>query len=176
MDGLNDFLNWAWARHANPLSWYIRPLFILPFCYFAYRRSLWGMALTIVAVTSSMFWFPAPAAPDPRAAAFLAVERQYVGGPWTLSRIVLTALVPIWFVALAWGVRRRSWLGVATVIGSGTLLKVGWSFYFGGENAWVIVPPVALGLVVCAGVLLFAYRRARHGPGGPIEHFHPSSS
>ncbi len=175
MDGLNDFLNWAWARHANPLSWYVRPLFILPFCYFAYRRSLWGMALTILAVISSMFWFPAPATPDPRAAAFLAVERQYVGGPWTLSRIVLTALVPIWFVAMVWGVRRRSWLGVATVIGSGTLLKVGWSFYFGGESAWVIVPPVALGLVVCAGVLLFAYRRVRHS-GGPIERFHPSSS
>ena len=176
MDGLNDFLNWAWARHANPLSWYIRPLFILPFCYFAYRRSLWGMALTIVAVTSSMFWFPAPATPDPRAAAFLAVERQYVGGPWTLSRIVLTALVPIWFVALAWGVRRCSCLGVATVIGSGTLLKVGWSFYFGGESAWVIVPPVALGFVVCAGVPVYAYRRVRRVPGGPIERFHPSSS
>ena len=36
MDVLNDSLNWAWARHQNPLSWYIRPLFILPFCYFAY--------------------------------------------------------------------------------------------------------------------------------------------
>src|SRR6185436_19481454 len=95
MDGLNEFLGWAWARHANPLSWYIRPLFILPFCYFAYKRSLWGMALTFVAVTSSMFWFAAPATPDPRAAAFLAVERQDADGPWTSSRIVLTALVPI---------------------------------------------------------------------------------
>lgn len=36
MDALIDFLNWAWARHHNPLSWYIRPLFVLPFCYFAY--------------------------------------------------------------------------------------------------------------------------------------------
>ena len=133
MDMLNDFVNWAWARHANPLSWYIRPLFILPFCYFAHRRSFWGMALTIVAVTSSMLWFPAPAIPDPRAAAFLAIERQYVGGPLTLSRIVLTALVPIWFVALAWGVRRRSWLGVATVISSGTLLKVAWLFREAGS-------------------------------------------
>ena len=61
MDTMVEFLNWAWARHHNPLSWYIRPLFILPFCYFVYQKSVRGMALTVVAVTSSMFWFPAPA-------------------------------------------------------------------------------------------------------------------
>ena len=69
MDIFHDFLNWAWERHHNPWSWYIRPLFVLPFCYFAYKRSLWGVSLTIVAVLSSMFWFPAPDAQDPRAAA-----------------------------------------------------------------------------------------------------------
>lgn len=58
MDVLNDFLDWAWARHQNPLSWYVRPLFILPFCYFAYKKSVRGIMLTLVAVTSSMFWFP----------------------------------------------------------------------------------------------------------------------
>jgi hypothetical protein len=163
MDGLNDFFNWAWARHANPLSWYVRPLFILPFCYFAYKRTLWGVVLTIVAVTSSMFWFPAPATPDPRAASLLAVERQYLAEPLTFSRFVLTALIPVWFVTLAWAIRKRSWLGVAAVILSGTLLKVGWLFRVGGSNAWVIVPPVALGTAVCASVLLFAYRRTRHG-------------
>ena len=42
MDLLGDFLNWAWARHANPLSWYIRPLFIVPFCVFAYKKSGWA--------------------------------------------------------------------------------------------------------------------------------------
>ena len=164
MDMLGDFLNWAWARHLNPLSWYIRPLFILPFCYFAYKKSVWGMALTVVAVTSSMFWFPVPATPDPRAVALLAVERQYVGGPLTLERIVLTTLVPIWFVALAWAVRRRSWLGVVTVIGSGTLLKVGWLFRVAGGSAWAIIPPVALGTAVCAGVLLIARTRERRRP------------
>jgi hypothetical protein len=161
MDVLGDFLNWAWARHENPLSWYTRPLFILPFCYFAYKKNGWGIALTVIAVTSSMFWFPAPATPDPRAAAFLAVERQYAGGPWTFGRIVLTSLVPIWFFALAWAVRQRSWLGVAAVIGSGTLLKIGWSFRVAGSSAWVIIPPVAFGTVVCGGVLLIAYTRVR---------------
>jgi hypothetical protein len=161
MEMLGDFLNWAWARHENQLSWYIRPLFILPFCYFVYKKNVWGMALTVVAVTSSMFWFPAPATPDPRAAAFLALERQYVGGPWTLGRIVMTALVPIWFVALAWSVRRRSWLGAAIVIGAGTLLKVSWSFRLAGDTAWVILPPVALGTAVVLGVLLITDWRVR---------------
>ena len=159
MDMLGEFLDWAWARHANPLSWYVRPLFILPFCYFAYKKNVWGIVLTLVGVTSSMFWFPAPETPDPRAATLLAVERQYVSGPMTLSRFVLTALVPVWFVLLAWFVRQRSWVGVATVILAGTLLKLGWLFRVGGDNAWVIVPPVAIGTAICAAVLVFADRR-----------------
>lgn len=52
------------------------------------------MALTIVAVTSSMFWFPAPAAADPRMTAFLAMERQYVTGPMTLGKAAMT-MVPL---------------------------------------------------------------------------------
>ena len=75
MEALYDFLNWAWERHQNPLSWYIRPLFVLPYCYFAYKRSVPGLTLTLIAVATSMFWFPAPAEVDPRAAAFLEMER-----------------------------------------------------------------------------------------------------
>ena len=33
------FFHWAFARHHNPLSWYIRPLFLIPFCLAAYHRS-----------------------------------------------------------------------------------------------------------------------------------------
>ena len=51
----DEFAAWAWARHHNVLSWYIRPLFLLPFCYFAYKRSLWGITLTVVALATSMF-------------------------------------------------------------------------------------------------------------------------
>ncbi len=55
MELLDEFLSWARARHHNPLSWYIRPLFLLPFCYFAYKRSMWGIALTLLALATSMF-------------------------------------------------------------------------------------------------------------------------
>jgi hypothetical protein len=166
MDTLSDFLNWAWARHHNPLSWYIRPFFILPICYFAYKNSIRGVLLTVVAVTSSMFWFPAPVTPDPTAATFLEVERQWIAGPLTLAQLVFTALIPVWFIALAAAFRRRLWMVAALVIAAGTALKVAWSFYVGGASAWIIVPPVALGNAVVAGVLFYAYWRTRHQSGG----------
>lgn len=160
MDALYDFLNWAWDRHHNPLSWYIRPLFVLPFCYFAYKKSVWGVVLTIVAVATSMFWFPAPAViEDSRAATFLAMEREYITGTWTLAKIAMTALVPIWFVALAWAFWRRSWLAGFFVINVGALLKVIWSFYFAGASAWSIIPAVSLGALAINGIMLYAYRR-----------------
>ena len=34
-----SFWDWLWQRHHNQLSWYIRPLFLIPFCWFAYRSS-----------------------------------------------------------------------------------------------------------------------------------------
>ncbi|MEQ1669843.1 MAG: hypothetical protein ABL893_03200, partial [Hyphomicrobium sp.] len=67
MDTLQLFAEWTWARHHNPWSWYIRPLFLVPYCYFAWRRNLPGMLATILALATSMFWFPAPINPDPRA-------------------------------------------------------------------------------------------------------------
>ena len=165
MDILYDFLNWAWERHHNPLSWYVLPLFVLPFCYFAYRKSGWGIILTILGVISSMFWFPAPETDDARAAAFLAMERQYISGPWTISRAVMTAFIPIWFIALALSFWRRSWLVGLLVINVGMTLKVIWSFYFGGDSAWSIIPPVVLGFVICNGILLCAYHKVSRAVG-----------
>ncbi len=159
MEWLSELWSWAWARHHNPLSWYIRPLFVLPFCYFAYRKSVIGMVLTVVAVLSSMFWFPAPSETDSRAAAFLAMEQQYATGEWTWAKTAMTALVPIWFVVLAWAFWRRSWLAGLAVINVGIVLKVIWSFYFGGEAATSIIPPVVIGALICNGVLLYLYRR-----------------
>jgi hypothetical protein len=72
-DYLADFGTWAYDRHGNILSWYIRPLFLLPLAFFAYRRSGWGIAGTLVALATSMFWFPAPAVPDPRVEELLDV-------------------------------------------------------------------------------------------------------
>jgi hypothetical protein len=159
MEWLSDFLSWAWARHHNPLSWYIRPLFVLPYCYFAYKKSVTGLVVTVVGVLTSMFWFPAPDEADPRAAAFLAMERQYMTGDWTWVKAAMAGLVPAWFVALGWAF----WIAGIVVVNVGAALKVVWSFYYGGGTAWSIIPPVLIGAAVCNGVLVYWMRRRADG-------------
>ena len=160
----NEFVAWAWARHHNVLSWYIRPLFLLPFCYFAYRRSLLGIVLTLVALATSMFWFPAPEHASPRAAEFLAVEKEYLTGDWMLWKVLLGLVVPVSFAALAVAFWRRSLVWGLAVINAMVLIKIVWSFYFGDESGGLTLLPSALaGLAVCDAVIVYVVRRMRRG-------------
>jgi hypothetical protein len=164
MDVISTFAEWAWARHHNPLSWYIRPLFLLPYCYFAWRRSLAGMVASIFALATSMFWFPAPATPDPAAIAFLEAERQYLRGPWTAAKVMFAAMVPLFFAVVGLAFWRRSvgW-GIAA-INAGSLIKIGWSFHYGGASGWTVVVPALVGLAVINGMVYLALNRWRRVP------------
>ncbi len=161
MELFNDLAAWAWARHHNPLSWYIRPLFLLPYCYFAWRRSAWGVGLTLIALATSMAWFPAPAVPDPRAAEFLEYERQYLLAPWTPLKILFALSVPAFLACLAATFWRRSWRMGLFVANAGGLLKIWWSFYYGGESGWSVVPAAALGLIALNSLVFWALYRHR---------------
>jgi hypothetical protein len=145
MELLQDFASWAWERHHNPLSWWIRPLFLTPFMFFAYRRSWRGIALTLVALASSMFWFPKPARVDPQVEEFLAFERDAILGEWTLLKVMATASIPAFFIALGAALWRRAWWLGLLVAGIGALGKVAWSFSIGDDSAQALVPPAALG-------------------------------
>ncbi|MDD2437375.1 MAG: hypothetical protein PHF41_07410, partial [Massilibacteroides sp.] len=41
------FFDWIFNRHHNQWSWYIRPVFLIPFCYFAYKHNWAGISVTI---------------------------------------------------------------------------------------------------------------------------------
>jgi hypothetical protein len=159
---LDEFGAWAWERHHNVLSWYIRVLFLLPFCYFAYKRSMWGIALTIVALATSMFWFPAPERTDPQVMGFLAMERDYLLGNWTVAKVLLALLVPVSLAALALAFWKRSVIYGLAVINAIVLVKIGWSFYFGDvSGGLILLPSQIVGLVVCNAIVLFVVRRMR---------------
>jgi hypothetical protein len=161
---LDEFGAWAWDRHHNILSWYVRPLLLLPYAWFAYRRSLLGMTLSLVALATSMFWFPAPANPTPAQIEILQLERAYLSGPWTLAKILIALLVPATFAGLAIALWRRSLTWGLGVINAMVLIKVAWTFVFTpGQGAVLHLIPALGGLAVVDAVILAAARHLRTG-------------
>mgnify|MGYP003296234109 CR=1 FL=1 len=158
----DEFAAWAWARHHNELSWYIRVLFVLPFCYFAYKRSLSGMILTLLALATSMFWFPAPEHTSPAVNEMLASEREYLTANWTLWKILIALLAPLTFAALGLAFWKRSLVWGLAVVNAAVLFKIGWTFLFSTEaGAMSHLPAALLGLVVCNALILYVMRRMR---------------
>lgn len=157
-----DLAAWAWARHHNVLSWYIRPLFLLPFCWFAYRRSPAGIAATLLALATSMAWFPAPATVSPAVAAMLQAERDYLLGEWNVAKVAVALLVPLSLGTLAAAFWRRSLVWGLVVVNAMVGVKITWTFVFApAEGALAHLVPALAGLVVCNLVLLAAMRRLR---------------
>lgn len=161
MDEIRPFLEWAWERHHNPLSWYIRPLFILPYCVFAWRRSPAGILLTLAALLTSMFWFPKPEVVDPRVEAFLAMERDYLAGNWGIAKVAWSLAVPLFLVLLARAFWVRSWAMGFLVINIAAAGKVAWGFAYGAADAWSLLPPALAGAAACNVALAWAWRRTR---------------
>jgi len=163
-----EFVAWTWKRHHNLLSWYIRPLFLLPFCFFAYKRSLRGMTLTLLALATSMFWFPAPGEASPAVKEMLGAEREYLTANWTLWKVLMALVVPATFAALGLAFWKRSLVYGLAVINAAVLIKVGWTFVFGTEaGAMSHLPAALLGLAVCNVLVVYVMRRLRARPSEP---------
>src|SRR5919107_1863122 len=157
---LDGFRAWAWERHHNVLSWYVRPLFFLPFCYFAYKRSLFGMTLTLLALATSMAWFPAPETTSPAVIEMLAAEEAYFAAGWPLWKVLLALIVPISFAALGLAFWKRSLVWGLAVINGAILIKTGWTFVVSSEaGAMSHLPAAVLGLAVLNAVILYIWQR-----------------
>ena len=155
------FFNWAYERHQNQLSWYIRPLFLIPYCYFAYRRSLAGILGTMFILLTSMFWFPKPEIVSEQVQQFLEMEKEYLMGDWNIGKILLSSLVPVSLAALAIAFWKRSiWIGVSVLIFI-AVAKMTWSVAFGGEAGKSIFVPAILGLIICIAFIYIGYKKMR---------------
>ena len=158
---LDGFLSWAWSRHHNPLSWYIRLLFLLPFCYFAYKRSTWGIVLTLFALATSMVWFPSRNGRTTGHSSFWRDGEGLSYGPLDPYE----------------GALGSAGAGMPSGVGPGFLeeipsLRVGcsrldcadkiaWSFYYGGESELALLPSALVGLIACQAAVLYVVYRVR---------------
>jgi hypothetical protein len=177
MEWFIEFIEWVWARHHNLASWYVRPLFLLPYCYFAYKRNMWGIAATLLVLPTSLFWFPAPDPPSETARRYLAWEREFVTeGSWT-TKVILIVLVLIVLTGLAAAFWRRSVLFGLLILNAGTAAKVVWSVGFAGDTGWASLLPSVMSLVVVNTVVLLVMRwwRARRNNKTEVSRPRPES-
>ncbi len=158
-----EFLNWAFSRHQNILSWYIRPLFLIPFCYFAYKQSWAGISITIFLLATSMFWFPAPAVVNPQETQFLEMELTYLTSGWGFAKILMTLLIPLSFIVLGAAFWKRNLLLGLSVIVLIAMAKMIWGVVFGGESGTSIFAPAIIGLLICAALIYFGFKRSGKG-------------
>ena len=158
----NDmFFNWAFERHHNVLSWYIRPLFIIPMVIFAFKKSYTGIFASIFALFTSMFWFPVPAESSTQVLEFLAFEMDYLKSAWTAPKIIISLAVPLFFFMLLIAAWKRNWKWLLGVIIGAAVLKFIWSIAFSGEAGMSILKPALLGLIICICGLSYFFKKYR---------------
>jgi len=155
----NSFFEWVFERHQNQLSWYIRPLFLIPFCFYAYKRSWAGIFGTIFFLLTSMFWFPKPEVVSEEVKQFLIMEKEYLTGNWNLTKGLISLLVPASLAILSaafW--KRNLWLGLSVLVFI-AVAKMSWSVVFGGESGKSIFIPAVIGLIICVGLIYLGFKK-----------------
>jgi hypothetical protein len=154
-----EILDWTFQRHLNPLSWYIRPIFLIILVYFAYKRSWKGVAITFVLMMSSMVWFPAPERINSQMQAILEYEHMLLSNP--VSAVFTIALMMVFMVLIVMAFWKRS-LKFGLIILNITLIgKVILSLIFTGENGWAPLGNTIFGLILVNGIGWFIIYRKR---------------
>ena len=147
--------NWVWNRHQNLFSWYSRPLFIIPACYYAYQRKLEYVIGMLALLATSLFWFAPPDEVSDAVTSYLEWERVAFLDPQ--NRVPLTILVisvSVFLFCLFYAFWQRSlWLGLL-VINVGNVLKVLVSVMFGGDAGTVSIVPTLSSMLI---INLFAF-------------------
>ncbi len=153
------FFDWVFDRHHNQWSWYIRPIFLIPFCFFAYKRSWTGISITIFCLFTSMFWFNKPEFVSENVKAFLEFEKEWLYGNWNYKKVMLIITVPISFFALGLAFWKRSLIiGLAVVVLMATG-KIVWSIQNAGESGKTIIIPAIIGLIICSGLIFWGFKK-----------------
>ncbi|MCY9065819.1 hypothetical protein [Bacillus inaquosorum] len=161
---VQDILDWAFRRHLNPLSWYIRPLFLLVLVYAAYKRSWKGIVITFVLMMSSMVWFPEPKKIYLQMQKVLEFEQMLLSSPISAVLTIVFMMVLIGFILAAFW-NRSLVLGV--ILLNVTLAgKVALSLFFTDENGWAPLGNTIFGLMMVNGIGLFIkYRNRKNAEG-----------
>ena len=143
------FFTWAFQRHRNILSWYIRPLFIVPIIWSAYKKRFSGIPISIFGLFTSMFWFPKPNITNPEIVKFLNFEANYLKSGWTMDKIALFFTVIIFFIFIIISTWTKNWKLLLVILIAAAFFKIFNSYLLTGKSALSMLKPAIAGLIVC---------------------------
>lgn len=148
MEFWTDLADWAWSRHHNEWSWYIRPFIILGFCAAAWMRNRLGVILIGLSFPIGAIMFPAPQTPKPYVVDFLMKEREMLEGLSLFGWALFAGATVLFLWLLAATLWKRSfWFGIA-VANLGGVIKLTVSVFLWAEIGNTAILPT----VVTAGV------------------------
>src|SRR5690606_9785755 len=78
----------------------VRPLFLIPFCYFSYKRTWAGISITIFCLFTSMFWFNPPETIPEDVQTLLQFEKDWLYENWNFTKWLLLLTIPASFFFL----------------------------------------------------------------------------
>lgn len=146
--------DWAWARHHNEWSWYIRPFIMIGFCVAAWYRHRMAVVVIAVFFPISAVIFPAPDKPKPYVVEFLKAERELLEALTSLELVAFSVLVVIFLWLLALAFWRRS-LGLGLIVANlGGAIKLSFGYVMWGETGGVALLPTLLTALVFNSVFV----------------------
>lgn len=156
--------DWIWNRHQNQFSWYSRPLFIVPACYYAYRKKLWHIIGFMLLLFASLFWFPSPDLVSESVANYLEWEKElFLTNDSSLPLILLSLAVLGFLFALFYAFwKRNPWYGLL-LVNVGTIIKIIVSIGFGKEVGMAaIVPSISsIGIINIVAFIFWKYKKRK---------------
>lgn len=149
------FANWYFDRHANVLSWLIRPVFMIGFCYFALKKNATLAAAMIFLTLLSSVFFPAPKVANPMVEQFLAKEKEWILGPLSVMKLTEFGAVVVGIFLLGYAFWKRSLKWGIILLFIIIFLKILWSVIYGGESSVTLVyVAVFTGIVTVIWIIL----------------------
>lgn len=146
---------WIWNRHQNQFSWYSRPLFIIPACYYAYKQKLGFVIGIMVLLGTSLFWFAPPTEVSETISGYLDWERQMFFNSSNRNPIIILSISVLIFLFLLFYAfwQKSFWIGLL-VLNIGNILKIGVSIFFGGDAGMASIVPT-LSSILILNILAF---------------------
>lgn len=149
-----DFQAWAFKCHQNQLSWHTPILFYsFQFYFFLSATNTW-LFVSILALFTSMIWFPVPRTTLLLVKEFLTYEREFLQAGLTGENLFFAFLVLSFFILLIRATWLHSWKMVGLILVVTAFLKIIWSVD-SGQAGLTIIQLALIGLVVCLLAISF---------------------